>query len=91
MKKIILVIAITLSYFVCFSQEKETYTDIRDGKIYKTIKIGKKLGLPKILHTKQKMEHFGIIMITLITLKSMDIYTIGSRQNELVLKDGTYL
>lgn len=40
MKKIILVLSITVCYISCFSQEIGTFKDQRDGKIYKTITIG---------------------------------------------------
>ncbi|HEY5590140.1 MAG TPA: fibrobacter succinogenes major paralogous domain-containing protein [Paludibacter sp.] len=40
MKKIILILGMALCYLVSFSQETSTFTDSRDGKIYKSIKIG---------------------------------------------------
>jgi len=40
MKKGILILCIACCYLAGFSQEKGTFTDPRDGKVYKTVKIG---------------------------------------------------
>lgn len=40
MKKIILISMLTVCCLKLFSQETGTFTDSRDGKIYKTVKIG---------------------------------------------------
>lgn len=40
MKKLILILALAICYFAGFSQKTGSYTDPRDGKVYKTIKIG---------------------------------------------------
>ena len=40
MKKVILIFGMALCYLLSFSQETGTFTDPRDGKVYKTVKIG---------------------------------------------------
>lgn len=40
MKKIILIVIINIYYFYCYSQQTDDFIDLRDGNIYKTIKIG---------------------------------------------------
>jgi len=40
MKKATLILVTVICYLTCFSQEKGTFKDPRDGKIYKTVKIG---------------------------------------------------
>jgi uncharacterized protein (TIGR02145 family) len=40
MKRVFLIFGLTICYLTSFSQEKGTFTDPRDGKVYKTIKIG---------------------------------------------------
>jgi uncharacterized protein (TIGR02145 family) len=40
MKKSILTLIIFIGSFLSFSQESGTFTDTRDGKVYKTVKIG---------------------------------------------------
>lgn len=41
MKKISFILGLLICYLTSFSQETGTFTDERDGKVYKTIKIGK--------------------------------------------------
>jgi uncharacterized protein (TIGR02145 family) len=40
MKTLIFVLSLSIFYLTSFSQETGTFTDIRDGKVYKTVKIG---------------------------------------------------
>lgn len=40
MKRVILILGMTLCYLVSFTQETGTFTDPRDGKVYKTVKVG---------------------------------------------------
>lgn len=40
MKKVIFMFGMALCYLLSFSQETGTFTDSRDGKVYKTVKIG---------------------------------------------------
>jgi len=40
MKKMVLFLALAFCYLTSFSQETSTFTDPRDGRIYKTVKIG---------------------------------------------------
>jgi len=40
MKKILFILGLALCYFTCFSQLQGTIKDSRDGKIYKTVKMG---------------------------------------------------
>ena len=40
MKKVILILNLAICYLTSYSQEFGTYTDPRDGKVYKTVKIG---------------------------------------------------
>lgn len=40
MIRIILILALLICYLTNFGQQTETYTDTRDGKVYKTITIG---------------------------------------------------
>jgi uncharacterized protein (TIGR02145 family) len=40
MRKAILAVGMTICYFVGLSQETGTFKDTRDGKVYKTVKIG---------------------------------------------------
>jgi uncharacterized protein (TIGR02145 family) len=40
MKKVILILALIVCYLTGFSQEFGNFTDPRDGKVYKTVKIG---------------------------------------------------
>jgi uncharacterized protein (TIGR02145 family) len=40
MKKIIIIFGISIFYLLSYSQETDSFTDPRDGKVYKTIKIG---------------------------------------------------
>jgi uncharacterized protein (TIGR02145 family) len=40
MKVITLILSLAICYLTCFSQEKGTFKDTRDGKVYKTVKIG---------------------------------------------------
>ena len=40
MKRVILIFGMTFCYLVSFTQEIGTFTDERDGKTYKTVKIG---------------------------------------------------
>jgi uncharacterized protein (TIGR02145 family) len=40
MKRLILILGLAICYFTGFSQETGTFTDTRDGKVYKTVKIG---------------------------------------------------
>jgi len=40
MRTILSIIGLTFCFLADFSQETGTFTDIRDGKVYKTVKIG---------------------------------------------------
>lgn len=40
MKKVIFILCLTFCYLTGFTQETGTFKDLRDGKVYKTVKIG---------------------------------------------------
>ena len=63
MKKTSLIISLILFAISVFAQETGMFTDSRDGKVYKTVKIAEQIWMAENLAFKADSEITGLIKI----------------------------